>query len=530
MKAFRSVLFVLIWLGMLAAEVFAAMRLWRLAVLPLSYKLLMCVVLFSAWLVAGLLFLWGSKAKKGKHPGLARRIIAWLLAVVMAGGSLYSTRVADQLDQTIEEVTQEVKVSSVVAVYVLADDPAEDLEDAEGYTFGTTQSYDAANTRTAVKDLKTHFDNLKTESFQTVLDMVDALYQGDVGAMILNEAYASILEDLDDYETFSEDTRILYEISIDEADASQILDDVMAEEPKDEAESETDGESTAVEVGTYNTAIENFRSVNVTQEPFVVYVSGSDTRSKMLATSRSDVNILIAVNPRTKQILMLSTPRDYYVPNPAGGGAMDKLTHCGIYGIGCSAGALSNLYSVPVNYYAQINFTGFETLIDAVGGVTVYSDYAFTSKVGHYSFSQGENHLNGSQALGFVRERYSFASGDRQRGKNQMLVLSAVIKKLSAGTILTRHAQILSSMQGMFVTNLSADDISSLVKMQLSDGADWNVKSFSVTGGDGSNYTYSMPRFRAYVMYQDKGLVSRASGLMQRVLNGETLTDADVAS
>ena len=527
MKVFRSVLFVLAWLGMLAAEVFAAMRLWQLTVLPLRHKLLICLVMLTVWLLAGLLFLSGSKAKKGKRPGLARRVIAWILAVVMAGGSLYSTRVADQLDQTLETVTEDVNVSSVVAVYVLADDPAEEIEDAEGYTFGTAQNYDTANTRTAVQDLKEQLGSVKTEPFQTVLDMVDGLYRKEIGAMILNEAYASILEDLDDYDTFGEDTRILYEIDIDEADASEILKDVMNEEEQSE---ETDGTSTAVEVGTYNTSIENFQPVNVTEQPFAVYLSGSDTRSRMLATSRSDVNILVVVNPKSKQILMINTPRDYYVPNPAGGGAMDKLTHCGIYGIGCSAGALSNLYSVPVNYYAQINFTGFETLIDAVGGVTVYSDYGFTSKIGHYTFSQGENHLNGSQALGFVRERYSFASGDRQRGKNQMLVLSAVIKKLTAGTIITHHAQILSSLQGMFITNLSSDDLSALVKMQLSDGADWNVKTFSVTGGDGSNYTYSMPRFRAYVMYQDKGLVSRASGLAQRVINGETLTDADVAT
>ena len=530
MIVFRSVLFVLVWLGMLAAEVFAAMRLWQLTMLPLRYKLLMCVVMLTVWLLAGLLFLSGSKAKKGKHPGLARRIIAWILAVVMAGGSLYSTRVADQFDQTLEKVTENVKVSSVVAVYVLADDPAEDIEDAKDYTFGTAQNYDTANTRTALNDLKEEIGSVKTESFQTVLDMVDGLYHKDIGAMILNEAYASILEDLDDYENFSEETRILYEIGIDEADASEILDNVMNEDAEDETKAETDGTSTAVEVGSYNTSIKNFVPVNVTQQPFVVYLSGSDTRSKMLSTSRSDVNILVVVNPVSKQILMINTPRDYYVPNPAGGGAMDKLTHCGIYGIGCSAGALSNLYSIPVNYYAQINFTGFETLIDAVGGVTVYSDYGFTSKVGHYTFSQGENHLNGSQALGFVRERYSFASGDRQRGKNQMIVLAAVIKKLSAGTIIAHHAQILNSLQGMFITNLSSDDISALVKMQLSDGADWNVKNFSVTGGDGSNYTYSMPRFRAYVMYQDKGLVSRASGLAQRVINGETLTEADVES
>ena len=259
-----------------------------------------------------------------------------------------------------------------------------------------------------------------------------------------------------------------------------------------------------------------------------MYLSGSDTRSKMLATSRSDVNILVVVNPKSKQILLLNTPRDYYVANPAGGGALDKLTHCGIYGIGCSVGALSNLYRVPVNYYAQINFTGFETLIDAVGGVTVHSDSAYTMRVTHYEIAKGDNHLDGKKALAFVRDRFSFASGDRQRGQNQMIVLSAVINKLTTGTIIMHHAQILNSLQGMFITNLSSDEISDLVKMQLSDGADWNVKTFAVTGGDGSEFTYSIPSMRAYVMLPDENYVSRGIELVQRVLAGDTLTKEDI--
>lgn len=515
MKVFRTILFVLAWLGMAAAEVFAAARLWKLSVLPLRYKLLICVGFMLVWVLAGLLFFLGNAAKRGQHPGLWRRIIAWILALITVGGSLYSVRVADQLDETLSKVTEKTRVSSTIAVFVLKDDPAQTISDASDYLFGMTSSYDTANTRKALSNLMKTLGTVRTEEFEAVVNMVDALYSGDVDAVILNEGYVSILEDLDNYGNFSEETRILYEIQIEESTDVQI--------PVG-----TPGE--ADDIGTYDTSIENLKPVNdVTQEPFVVYLSGSDTRSKMLSTSRSDVNILVVVNPKSKQILLLNTPRDYYVPNPAGGGALDKLTHCGIYGIGCSIGALSNLYDVPVNYYAQINFTGFETLIDAIGGVTVHSDSAYTTNIGHYEIAKGENHLNGKQALGFVRERYSFASGDRQRGENQMIVLSAVIDKLSTGTIIMHHSEILNSMQGMFITNLSSDEISGLVKMQLSDGADWNVKTFAVTGGDGSEYTYSIPSMRAYVMYQDESYVNRGAKLVQRVLAGETLTEKDVA-
>lgn len=511
MKLSRTPVYVLVWLAMLAAEVFAAARLWKLSMLPLRHKLLITILFTMVWLLAGLLYMLGNNARRGKHPGLWRRMIAWVLSIVMIGGSVYSVRVANQVDETIDKVTTTVAVTSTIAVYVLKDDPAEYIEDAKGYSFGITRSCDASNTNAAVKQLKDKLDDIKTDSFDSVSEMVDALYDHNVNAVVLNEAYASLLEEQKDYESFSEDTRILYEIVVEEGDAEQIITNSFQEE------------ETEVEIGDYNVNITNLQPVNVTSEPFVVYLSGSDTRSKMLSTSRSDVNILMVVNPISKQILMVNTPRDYYVPNPAGRGALDKLTHCGIYGISCSVGALANLYSTPVNYYAQINFTGFETLIDAIGGVTVDSDYAFKT------FSVGENHLNGSDALVFARDRHSFATGDNQRGKNQMKILTAVIDKLSTGTIIMHHAQILNSLQGMFVTNLSGDEINSLVKMQLNDGAKWNIKSFAVTGNGGSNYTYSMPNFRAYVMYQDANLVSSASALIQRVLNGETLTKKDVS-
>lgn len=523
MKVFRSILFVIVWLGALAAEIYATLRLWRLSVLPLKHKLIICMILFTAWAIVGALFLFGSSAKKGRHPGFWRRLIAWVLTLALAFGSVYSTRVADQLDATIQKVTETRTQTTMIGVYVLVDDPAWELADAADYTFGLSESYDAENERSAAAELRKTLGSIETEEFDTVLDMVRALYDGGIGAMILNEAYTKILEEQDDYLTFSEDTRILYEIPIEEGDAAAVP--VGTPQPIAEGEEES-----VVDYGNYDVQIENFIPVNVTKEPFIVYLSGSDTRSRMLTTSLSDVNILVVVNPVTKQILLVNTPRDYYVANPAGGGAMDKLTHCGIYGIGCSVGALSNLYHMPVNYYAQINFTGFETLINALGGITIHSDYAFTMSHGKYQVVEGENHFNGIQAVGFVRERYAFSTGDRQRGKNQMAVLTAVINKLSKGTIILHHSQILDSLQGMFVTSLTAEEISDLVKMQLSDGADWNIRSFAVKGYDAGGYTYSMPGYVAYYMKQNANSIRQAVDLMQRVLNGEIITKEDVSA
>lgn len=261
----------------------------------------------------------------------------------------------------------------------------------------------------------------------------------------------------------------------------------------------------------------------ITDTPFVVYISGSDTRSATLETSRSDVNILMAVDPVNRQILLLNTPRDYYVANPAGNGAMDKLTHLGLSGISNSMQGLADLYDTDVDYYAQINFSGFETLIDAIGGITVYSDVAFTSGDG-YSFVEGENQMNGEQALSFARDRYNQTTGDNARGEHQMMVIEAVIQKLTSSRtdLLFNYSSILNSLSGMLSTNFSSADIAALVKEQLNGGS-WSVTQYAVTGADGSEYTYSMPDQKAYVMYQDPQMVATASEMLRKISEGEKL-------
>jgi len=217
-----------------------------------------------------------------------------------------------------------------------------------------------------------------------------------------------------------------------------------------------------------------------------------------------------------------------YVPLPGA----EEAIYSRISDISVSMKALEDLYGLDLDYYMQINFTGFEKLIDAIGGITVDVPQGFTNENGGgYTFTTGPNQMNGKKALAFARERYALASGDNERGKNQMRVIEAVINKISSGgaTLLLNYADILNSLQGMFVTDMSSEDIAALVKMQLDDGGSWNIKKYAVTGKGGSDYTYSMPNTRAYVMYQNADLVSHASDLVDKVEAGQTLTDADVA-
>lgn len=490
----------------LAAEAMSLTVILRLDMLPAKFLIPLVALYVVALLATAALIFLPLKAPK---KGTGKKIAACVLAVVVIALCVFAFTVAQQVQDTMQTITEpEQPEGPTRQIYVLIEDPAQTIEDAADYRFGIVENYDVSSTQGAIASLEEKFGKpLQLVSFTTVYELVDGLYGGECDAIILNMGYVSILEDSEGYEGFSDVTRILWDAPVM---------DLSEPEPTQEATEPDTQPTESVEVPT-----------NVTNTPFIMYLSGSDARNKRLIIGNSDVNILVIVNPVSKQVLLLNTPRDYYIPNPAGDGALDKLTHCGVYGIDCSIQALSDLYGVEVDYYSQINFTGFETLVDAVGGVTVESPVTFTSR--GVTIYKGENYLNGEEALVFARERYQMPGGDNGRGQNQMRLMKAIITKATTGTtIITNYSQILNSLEGMFVTSMEMSDISQLVKMQLNDMAQWNIQSYAVTGQNGSEITYSIPGARASVMYQDEGRVAYGSQLIQRVLNGETLTAEDV--
>ena len=272
--------------------------------------------------------------------------------------------------------------------------------------------------------------------------------------------------------------------------------------------------------------LSNAEAKKITKEPFVVYLSGVDTRGELTEKARSDVNIIAAVNPVTKQVVLVNTPRDYYV-DLAGTNSKDKLTHAGLYGVQTSMDTLGNLYGVDVQHYIRINFAGFINIVDALGGVDVYSDQAFTSvgSPGYYdptTFAEGWNHLDGKAALAFARERHAFKTGDVQRGINQMKVIDAMLNKIKSPALLMGFSKIMDSAADCFVTSLSQNQISALVRMQLSDFAEWNIESYTVTGSSGSSTKcYSAKGQKLYVMKPDEASVAKAKEMIAAVLGGE---------
>lgn len=267
------------------------------------------------------------------------------------------------------------------------------------------------------------------------------------------------------------------------------------------------------------------RDVNVVNEPFNIYITGIDTFGDISSVSRSDVNIVMTVNPKTKQILLTSIPRDYYVELHGKKGSRDKLTHAGIYGTDMSISTIEDLLGIEINYYLKVNFSSFINIVNALGGIEAYSKYSFTSIDG-YKYTEGFNKMNGEEALSFARERKAFVDGDRQRGADQQAVIEAIIKKICSKFILTKYDSLLNSIEGEFQTNLSHNKITSLIKMQLNDMASWNVTSIVLDGSNGRGITYSGGNQELYVMLPDWNTVDEASSTIKAVLDGKKLDES----
>lgn len=462
--------------------------------IPTIYMLIIGIVLAVIAAIIWLL-VWHTRYT-GRFIG--GTVLAVIMIVILAFGGFYINKTRSAISNISGETTEVTQM----AVYVKSDDAADSVEATAGYTYGILSSLDRENTDGAVAHLNSQFGTeVQTKEYAGLTELADGILNGEVNAMLLNSGYLSVYEDMDGYTDFS--TKIKEVGTVDVESTIQ-----SAEE---------------------STPIEPITTANG-GKVYTIYLSGIDTRGEMTAKSRSDVNIIATVNTDTHEILLVSTPRDYFVPLSISGGAPDKLTHAGIYGIDVCMDTLGMLYDIDINYYFRINFGGFVKVIDALGGITVNSDYDFDSKnILGYHFNKGENYVNGEQALIFARERYAFQEGDRQRGKNQMEVIRGVVKKALSPEILTSYSSILSSLDGCFGTNITYEEIAQILQQQLTNGGDWTIVSYSVNGTGATEKPYSMSQ-KAYVMVPDYNTVDKAKSLMEKVRNGEVVTQEEADS
>ncbi|MCD7922364.1 MAG: LCP family protein [Clostridiales bacterium] len=428
--------------------------------------------------------------KKKIRP--VRFLIGAVIALAVSALLLAAGYYVGTLTTTLQDITDTTEEVASVGVYVLTDDPAESIADTEGYVFGILESIEREDTDNAVVQINTELDSIvQVETYAGMDDLADALLSQECGAIVMSEQYVEVISELDGYEDFEDQVK-----------------EIASYEWSYEVETTETDEDTEAGISGYGV--------------FTMYISGIDTYGAISTKSRSDVNIIAVVNTNTRQMLLISTPRDYYVPLSISDGVKDKLTHAGLYGVEVSMDTLEMLYGVELDYYFRVNFSGFEELIDALGGVTVVSEYEFDVEP-DFHYVVGENELNGIEALAFARERYSFAEGDRQRGENQMAVITGVIQKLQTPSVLYNFSDIMSGLEGSFETNMPYTDLSTLVRNQISAGGSWDVQTYSVDGTGTTASTYSLSR-QVYVMEPDQETVEYAIELIEAVENDEIVS------
>lgn len=519
-KPFAGVIFLITLIS--AALVAAALL--RLDILPEKYLLVILGVEALALLLSALLLYAGIR-KKRSRARQARRVIGFFLCVLLVAGNFFAATILTDLGKTKEAVVSRSEHVSIVGVYVPRDDAAQTLSDTASYRYGVLGGFEQGTSDYVLAELAGRLGKApEAQSCESISAAVAALRGGEVRALAVKESYLDLLGESEDFSGVTEELRLIETVEVplnlpaksDGNSGGESAGSAAASSPaapKKAARAEQPSAAEKVEK----------------EACIVLYLSGNDAETIALTSGRSDVNILMLVNPETDQILLVNTPRDYYVPNPALGNAMDKLTHCGLFGTYNSMAALEGLYDVAIDNYCQINFIGFEKLVDALGGITLDNPRAFYSSSGYF-FPEGEITLDGARALSYGRERDAFGDGDLARGRNLMRLISAMVDKAksSGASLLMNYPAVLESLEGMFATDLSSEEISSLVKLAIRDLSSWEVLSASVSGDGGIMRTAAGGEVPLYVMRPDVEQVERTSALIARFLAGERISEDEI--
>ena len=429
--------------------------------------------------------------------GLVSKILCSLMVVVLSAvyglGNyyLYST------NTTLETVTdQENKAKNTVSVVALNSSGLEDVNSLEGSKLGVLKTIGKEATKKSLNDLKKNNVTYTKKTYDNMLGMLKALYDGEVDAIVLNEAYRSNVCDLEDYTNFNNDTKVIH---------------------KTVYYTKENSSSLAVS--------------DITSKPFNILISGNDSFGSLDENARSDVDMLVTINPVTSTILLTSIPRDSYVKEVCNDyacnyGAYDKLTHTGIYGVDTTKDTIENMLDIDINYVYRVNFTSMIDIVDALGGVdvTVPEGMAvskFYTNSNLEGVHEGENRLDGKRALAYSRERKAYLDGDLQRARNQQQVLQAMFKKATSPEIIKNYTSLLKALVGAFDTNMTTQEITSFIKYQIQAKPSWKFEQFVLKGDNDLRTSAELGSEVSVVILYDS-YINIAHDKIQAVLDGQS--------
>jgi len=469
----------------LVLTVLFLLKMFKLDILPFKYLFMINIILI-------LLVLYDFTSQFTKS-----HILGKLISVMLSCLILFTYLFAAKFDSVLDKLGAANVEIDIVDVCVLSNDKAQNLNDAANYKFAINSTASNANINTSIESISSETGKtIKPTEYTNWSNLVNALYDNkNIQAIVINHSMMSIISQ--EFPDFEDSIKI-----------------IKTYEYKEKVELDAS-------------------NVNVKRDPFIIYVSGISSDdgedTKLASKALSDVNILAVINPETKQVLLVTTPRDSYIKisNSSGVTGYDKLAHAGSYGVDKSIEALENLYGINIDYYVKINFAGSQAVIDALGGITIESEIEFTNgweaAPVSYHFVQGANECDGEKAIAFARERKAFAAGDFQRGRNQTAVIKGIIQKATSPAILTRYSAVMDTVSDMFLTNIPSSAISDLVKLQLSNSTPWNIQTYSISGKtDEYRHLEVSNVYGASIVLPYEEDISTATKLMNKVIAGET--------
>lgn len=453
---------------------------FKLNILPTTYAVMVGMIFVLLGFINYALMKPNKKEHhhKTKPREIVGKVISLLLSVLMVFGSV----MINKGYSTLDDITNSNTKSAHYAIVVLKSSKINSLSELQNESIEYCLQYDKEkDMNQVIAEAKKKESSLNFDVAMTYSKLGDDLYNNTVNAILINTAYNGMFEE--NHPDFQNEVKEIWTSDIE-------------------------------------TKVKDFSTrVSVTNTPFIIYISGIDTYGSITTVSRSDVNMIVTVNPNTKKILLTSIPRDYYV-TLANMKKKDKLTHSGIAGPENTVKTMSNFIGIDINYYARVNFTSLITMVDALGGITIDVDREFYEN-GH-TYSTGLQRMNGEQALEFSRERHSFADGDNVRVKHQQDVLMAMLNKMMSPAVITNYSSVLKAISGCFETNMASSDITDLIKMQINDNASWTFKQkqFTGTGVMQTGGAY-MPDSKLYYMIPNDDSVKENLQAIKDVLNGK---------
>lgn len=453
-------------------------------IFPVNYR----IISFSIIILFLILLGWVVFRKKNNRIlNVSVIVLMSIMSIVFVISIIYINKGVSTIKNLNEKHGKEYLEYSIIVPKNSEINSVKDLSDKE---ITTALSRDEDNINHLVSNTE-ELKKFKLVDGSDYISMAKNLLENNIKVVLFDETYRSIVEDK--LPNFSKDTKIIGKYSIEKNNES-------TEETEEESTEETKEEST-----------EETKKELRDNDSFNIYISGIDTYGGISSKGRSDVNLIVSVNPKRKKITITTIPRDSYLPI-AGGGRFkkDKLTHSGIYGMDSSVKTLENFLDIDIDYYVRVNFSSLIKVVNALGGIDVNSPQSFTTIMGNYRIKKGINHLNGEEALGFARERKSLNNGDFDRGRNHMRIVEAIINKAMKPSILLKYHSILDAILESSQTNFPYDKIIELVNYQLSNGGNWDITKQDITGsGTLSLPSYAMPGWKLYMLVPDKNSVRK---------------------